>query len=155
MKPKLIVSKLDDKITFTALNEESLEFVLNRCIPSGSDYVCIYDDLNLSIGFEFCYDFNFNDENGSTAIPSFNVEKGKELIIGLMRNRRNKMFPELDIQYMRALESGNQTLIQEIVAKKQALRDVTEIDFSDCVTPEDVKAKWPTELLGNSPYQTI
>jgi hypothetical protein len=56
---------------------------------------------------------------------------------------------------MRALESGNQTTIQEVVEKKQALRDVTDIDFSNVTTPNDLKNKWPTDILGNSPYQTI
>jgi phage shock protein A len=53
---------------------------------------------------------------------------------------------------MRALETGNQTLIQEIVTKKQQLRDLTNIDFSDVTNSAQLKEKWPTEILGQIPF---
>lgn len=153
MKPKIIISKKDEKILWTAVNEESIEFILDRVLPSGSDYVFMYDNAsNIERSFTFCYDFNFDDENGATAIPIFNVEKAKELFMENAKRRRAKLFPDLDVQYMKALESGNQTLIQEIVTKKQTLRDITQIDFSDVLTPNDVKSKWPIDILGEIPF---
>lgn len=152
MKPKLIISEKDGEIRWTAPKEDTIEFVINRIVPSGSNYVFMYDDSVIEKSFTFCYDFNFNDENGSIAIPTFNVEKGKELFMENAKRRRTKIFPDLDVQYMKALESGNQTLIQEIVTKKQALRDITTIDFSDVVTPSDVKSKWPIDILGEIPF---
>ena len=62
------------------------------------------------------------------------------------------MFPELDLQYMRALETGNQSVIQEIVAKKQQLRDLPDMDFSNVLTPIQIKEKWPTDILGEIPF---
>ena len=153
MKPKIIISKKDEKILWTAVNEETIQFILDRVIPSGSDYVFMYDNAsNIERSFTFCYDFNFNDENGATAIPIFNVEKGKELFLQYLRYKRNKLFPELDLQYMRALETGNQSVIQEIVAKKQQLRDLPDMDFSNVLTPIQIKEKWPTDILGEIPF---
>jgi hypothetical protein len=155
MKPKFIISKLNNEIKWTALNEETVEFVISNVIPSGSKYLYMYNDSDIDHSFTFCYDFNFEDDNGTIGIPTFDIEKGKDILLGLIRRKRNKMFSDLDIEYMRALEGGNQTTIQEIVAKKQALRDVTDIDFSNVTTPTDLKEKWPTNILGNSPYENI
>lgn len=152
MKPKLIISQKGGEMLWTAPKEDTIEFIINRIIPSGSDYVFMYDDSEIEPWFEFCYDFNFNDENGSTAVPIFNVEKGKKLFMENAKRRRAKLFPDLDVQYMKALESGNQSLIQEIVSKKQALRDITQIDFSDVTSAAGVKSKWPVNILGNSPF---
>jgi hypothetical protein len=54
---------------------------------------------------------------------------------------------------MRALESGNQTKIQEIVQKKETLRNITNMDLSDVTTLSELKAKWPVDILGKSLYE--
>jgi hypothetical protein len=69
-----------------------------------------------------------------------------------LRYKRSELFPDLDLQYMRALETGNQTLIQEIVTKKQQLRDLPNMDFSDVTTAIQLKQTWPTDILGESPF---
>ena len=155
MKPKLIISEKNGDIKWISPNEDNIDFIIKNVIPSDSNYVYMYDDSEIDYSFNFCYDFNFDDDNGSTAIPSLNLEKAKELFLNDLRYKRNELFPDLDLQYMRALETGNQTLIQEIVTKKQQLRDLPNMDFSDVTTSVQLKAKWPTELLGNSPYSTI
>jgi hypothetical protein len=53
---------------------------------------------------------------------------------------------------MKALEQGNTTLSAEIGAKKQALRDITDIDISNISTLNELKQIWDVELLGESPY---
>lgn len=148
MKPKLIISEKNSDIRWITPNEETIDFVIKNVIPLNSNYVFMYDDSEIDYSFNFCYDFNFDDENGSTAIPSLNLEKAKELFLNYLRYKRNELFPDLDLQYMRILETGNQTLMQEIVSKKQQLRDLTNIDFSDVTNSVQLKAKWPSELLG-------
>jgi hypothetical protein len=152
MKPKLIISEKNGNIRWTSPNEETIDFVTKQAISSDSNYVFMYDDSEIDYSFAFCYDFNFNDENGSTAIPSLNLEKAKELFLNYLRYKRNELFPDLDLQYMRVLETGNQTLIQEIVTKKQQLRDLTNIDFSDVTNSVQIREKWPTEILGQIPF---
>jgi hypothetical protein len=70
-----------------------------------------------------------------------------------IRTKREILFKELDIQFMRALEVGNTTLSAEIGAKKQALRDITDIDISNITTLDELKALWNVELLGETPYK--
>jgi hypothetical protein len=69
-----------------------------------------------------------------------------------IRIKREILFKDLDVQFMRALEVGNTTLSAEIGAKKQALRDITDIDVSNVTTLDELKALWNEELLGPSPY---
>ena len=79
-----------------------------------------------------------------------NIERAKQIFIEKIRRFREDELPKLDIQYMRALELGTSTT--EIVAKKQQLRDLPNMDLSDVTNLTQLKAKWPTNLLGDSPF---
>ena len=81
---------------------------------------------------------------------TINIEKAKNIFISKLRRIREDEFPKLDIQYMRALELGNPTI--DIVAKKEQLRNLPNMDLSDVTNLDELKAKWPTELLGDSPF---
>ena len=81
-----------------------------------------------------------------------NLEKALEIHKKKIRERREVVFKDLDIQFMKALEQGNTTLSAEIGTKKQALRDITDIDISNISTLDELKAIWNVELLGESPY---
>ena len=82
-----------------------------------------------------------------------NIEKAKELFLNKLRRFREDKWSDLDVSYMRALESGNQSKISEIVLKKEQLRNITDMNLSDVENLNDLKSKWPTELLGKSPYE--
>ena len=81
-----------------------------------------------------------------------NLEKALEIHKKKIRERREVVFKDLDIQFMKALEQGNTALSTEIGTKKQALRDITDIDISNISTLDELKAIWNVELLGESPY---
>ena len=49
---------------------------------------------------------------------------------------RKSLLEKLDVDFMKALEIADSTAISEIVAKKQALRDITNIDMSEYDTPQ-------------------
>ena len=70
-----------------------------------------------------------------------------------VRTKREILFKDLDVQFMRALEVGNTELAAEIGAKKQALRDATNIDSGSITNLNDVKALWDVEILGETPYK--
>ena len=70
-----------------------------------------------------------------------------------VRIKREILFKDLDVQFMRALEEGNTTLAAEIGTKKQALRDATNIDSGSITNLNDVKALWDVEILGETPYK--
>lgn len=54
--------------------------------------------------------------------------KAEVIVVERLRIEREPLLAELDTSFMRALESGEDTA--DIVAKKQALRDITERDLS-------------------------
>ena len=81
-----------------------------------------------------------------------NLEKALEIHKTKIREKRESVFKDLDIQFMKALEQGNTTLSAEIGTKKQALRDITDIDISNVSTLDELKQIWDVELLGESPY---
>jgi flagellar motor switch/type III secretory pathway protein FliN len=81
-----------------------------------------------------------------------NIESALEIHKKKIRERRELVFKDLDIQFMKALDQGNTTLSAEIGAKKQALRDITDIDISNVSTLDELKQIWDVELLGESPY---
>jgi hypothetical protein len=81
-----------------------------------------------------------------------NLEKALEIHKTKIRERRESVFKDLDIKFMKALEQGNTILSTEIGTKKQALRDITDIDISSVSTLAELKELWNVELLGESPY---
>lgn len=81
-----------------------------------------------------------------------NIEKALEIHKLKLRERREIVFKDLDVEFMKALERGDTVLAAEIGTKKQALRDITDIDISNISTLNELKAVWDVDLLGESPY---
>ena len=75
-----------------------------------------------------------------------NINKAKENCKDKIRVSRKPKLEELDIQFMKAQETGADT--SAIVAKKQELRDYpTQVDSA--TTTEEIKAVWNTDKLGD------
>lgn len=83
---------------------------------------------------------------------SFDKNRGLELMKKYIRSKRAKLFPQLDVEFMRAVEMGDSAKQAEIAAKKQALRDLTDINIDSVNTIEELKALWPTDILGPTPF---
>lgn len=74
-----------------------------------------------------------------------NMDKARDIHKNAMRQARDPLFKALDVAYMVAIEQGLDA--SDIVAKKQALRDVTaDPAIAAAQTPEELKAVWP-EIL--------
>ena len=74
---------------------------------------------------------------------AINIPKAKEIQKNRWRALRTPLLAALDVQFMQALEQGADTTA--IVAKKEALRDVTDTPFpSD--DPIDIAAFFPACL---------
>jgi transposase len=54
-----------------------------------------------------------------------NLTKAKEIAKDNLRAEREPVLAALDVQFMRAVESGNTELQTSIATQKQALRDIT------------------------------
>ncbi len=68
---------------------------------------------------------------------TINLEKAKGIKKDMLRADRKPLLDKLDIDYMKAIEQGQDTA--EIVAEKQRLRDITKL--TDTVTSvEELKS---------------
>lgn len=57
---------------------------------------------------------------------SINMEKARNIKRDKLRLERAPLMAKLDIDFMKALESGDSTKQSIVIAKKQALRDITD-----------------------------
>ena len=87
-----------------------------------------------------------------------NVDKAKEIHKDKIREVRNPLLEKKDVEYIRALESGDTAKVAEIVAEKQNLRDATTIVANTNITAtsvlgitEELKQVWDSEVLGQNP----
>ena len=83
---------------------------------------------------------------------TYNKDKGLGVLKNEIRYKRLKLFPELDTKFIRALETGNTTLQAEIVAKKEILRNLTDINIDSVTTRDELIALWPEDILGENPF---
>ena len=84
-------------------------------------------------------------------IVKIDLAKAKEMHKTRIRQARDPLFADLDVQYQRATETGADT--SAIVAKKNALRDAPADSAITSASDEAaLKAQWNTSLLGATPY---
>jgi hypothetical protein len=74
-----------------------------------------------------------------------NTDKAKAIWKNKWRGAREKILELLDIEFIKAVETGNTEKQAEIASKKQALRDVTQTEIVGN-TPEEIKSVWPDIL---------
>ena len=70
-----------------------------------------------------------------------------------IRTVREPLLEALDVEYMKALETGDSSAQTTAKNKKQALRDApaaAAIEVASDIT--ELKAAWNTSILGSSPY---
>ena len=80
-----------------------------------------------------------------------NMTKARNIHRERVRQARNPKLAAKDVEFQRALETGADTAA--IVAAKQALRDApASAAIEAATTPDELKASWDAELLGDSPY---
>jgi hypothetical protein len=70
-----------------------------------------------------------------------NLNKAKDIHREHLRIERKPLLDSLDVQFMRAVETGDITLQQNIAQKKQLLRDATASpDIDSAQTVDELKA---------------
>lgn len=79
---------------------------------------------------------------------SINKDKALERFLNTYRIERDKKLLELDVQYMKALESADTSEQASVVSEKNTLRNfpstITNDSFS---TIDELRALWPTSSL--------
>ena len=75
-----------------------------------------------------------------------NIDKAKNIWKNKIRVARKSKLEELDVEFVRAQETGADT--SDIVAKKKELRDFpAQVDSA--TTTDEIKAVWDTDKLGD------
>lgn len=88
----------------------------------------------------------------ANGVIKVDMNKAKDIYKDILRSARSPMLEDLDLQFMRAVESGNTALQAEIAAKKQMLRDVTDDPKIDKVkTTDDFRRIFPDVLKPDVP----
>lgn len=75
------------------------------------------------------------------------MDAARGLQMDAIRRVRNAELAQLDITFMRAVETGDTAAQSTIGAEKQQLRDIPQtFDLSGAATPEALMGLWPAEL---------
>lgn len=91
------------------------------------------------------------DDQDAVAVD---MEKAREIHRDRMRFARKPLLTALDVEYTKADEVRDQAAKDAIAAQRQALRDVTDDPTVDAAaTPAELRAAWPADKLGPSPYE--
>ncbi len=108
-------------------------------LPDGStpEFASVYDTEIPDL--DYIGSFKLNGKKVDIDIP-----KAKEIRRNHFRALRKSKLEKLDIEAIKALESGDAQTLALISSKKQALRDVTKIPLPD--TLEAIKATLPAIL---------
>lgn len=107
-------------------------------VPEGVEYK-IVDSVD--IDNEYFNAYEFDSETGAKV----NIERAKAIHLDKFRSARSPKLAKLDIDFMKAVEANDEAKKVEIVAAKQALRDVTLTPLPDDLA--GIKATWP-DILG-------
>jgi hypothetical protein len=106
-------------------------------VPAGVEFK-IVDSVDIDNDYFNAYEFDA--ETGAKV----NIEKAKAIHLDKFRAARAPKLAKLDIEFMKAVEANDEEKKAEIIAEKQALRDVTLTPLPDDLA--GIKATWPEVL---------
>lgn len=107
-------------------------------VPAGVEYKIVE---SVDIDNDYFNAYEFNAELGAKV----NIEKAKAIHLDKFRATRASKLQKLDIDFMKAVEANDEEKKAEIIAAKQALRDVTLTTLPDDLA--GIKATWPNILI--------
>lgn len=116
------VEKTCGPMTDDEYNRYIKEQIYSRSIPKDATNIREIDDTDLPQSREF--------RNAWVDVtPESRIDicctKAKEIKLQKLRQTRNKKLTELDVDFIKALESNDEAQVQEIKAQKNQLRDIT------------------------------
>ena len=106
-------------------------------VPAGVEYKIVE---SVDIDNDYFNAYEFDAELGAKV----NIDKAKAIHLDKFRAARAPKLAKLDIDFMKAVEANDEEKKAEIIAAKQALRDVTLTPLPDDLA--GIKATWP-EIL--------
>lgn len=143
----IIYKQSDERIGILIPSDEymkshSIDELVKKDLNNTSDYI-VKDSID-DIDLEYSDAYRLSNN-----IVSIDFNKFKEIHKDKWREARKPLLASLDIEFMKAVESGDSNKQAEVASKKQELRDVTSVEISGN-SPEEIKAVWP-EVLGEHP----
>ena len=135
-------------IRLTPRTTLTVEEAQAQYVPDGkASYIVNNSDINV--------DYDFRDSWTYDPSSGFGIDmtKAKNIHRNNIRARRAELMPALDVEFMKAQESGENT--SAIVAKKNALRDApANSAIESCTTTDELVKQWDTTVLGTTIYGT-
>jgi hypothetical protein len=134
----VIYPEENNKLSIMAILDEKtpIEETVRKSVPENVPYTVV-ENLQLDPEFLDCYEYR----DGQAVI---NYEWAKEIQKNKWRQLRKPILEKLDVEFMKALETGNNNKVQEIGSQKQELRDVTKTLLIDNL--DDIKNAMPNIL---------
>lgn len=113
--------------------DDFIERVANKDVPQGLEWRIIdADKIPADRTFRNAWTDDLNTET-----VDIDLEKAKDIWKDKLRQERAPLLSALDVDFMKAIESGNATKQEEIAEKKQELRDITDL-VNNAETLEDI-----------------
>ena len=113
-----------------------IEEAIEKGVPTGKPN-SIIEDNEIDLQFVGLYEY----KDGKADL---NIEKAKAIHLDKFRSARSPKLQKLDVDFMKAVEANDEVKKAEIIAAKQALRDVTLTPLPDDLA--GIKATWPDIL---------
>lgn len=128
---------------FSLTDEQYHRLVLSHAVQHETDRVTVLPDDVVLPSEEF---FDAWTHDGKEF--GHDLEKARAIQLERIRAARAPKLAELDVVFMRALESGDAAAQAEVTQEKDKLRAITDTLKTKALTSiEDVKAEFPQELM--------
>lgn len=118
----------------------TIEEIAAKDVPAGVQFQ-IVDVADIPADRTFRGAWEHTEAGVNVSVP-----KAKEIHKNRWRDARGPLLAALDTAFLKAVEADDAAAKAAIVAKKQALRDVTKTALPNDI--EGIKAKWPEVLNG-------
>lgn len=137
-------SIIERDLNISLSDSEYENFVRLKSIPLDALGVREIEDSEIPLDREFRNAWKDNQNS-----IGFDLIKAKEIQLERIRKAREPKLQELDIEYMKALESNDSVKLKEISDQKEVLRNITQplIDL-EANSIDDIKNAFP-EVLKN------
>ena len=126
--------------------DEFLARIAAKDVPDGVPFrimdASVVDEVSTGRAFR-----NAWEDVTPEKVIDINMGGAQTIHMDAIRRARKPKLAALDLQYMRAQETGDTATMTAVVAEKQTLRDLpATFDLSGASTPDQLAALWPTAL---------
>lgn len=134
-------NKLTNRVTFTYMVDDTVSVQDEaQKLLSEVSWAEEYELIGYNLSTEA--DYRWGDAfiwNATTQDVEISLDFAKEVRKDELRQQRDPVMKQLDIDFMRALEMGDTATTQAVAAEKQRLRDITLV-VDACTTLEELDA---------------